>query len=235
MPNPPTINGMNSAAHALRYWERKQDVVANNLANVSTDGFKAQHVFGKLIDGISPLAQATSDMATGNLNDTGNPTDLAIRGDGFLVVQGGNGERYTRGGTMRIDEKHQLVNADGLPLLGEKKGPIKLGDGPFTIGKNGEVTQNGSVVDRLRMEMAPNGTELEREGNSLWLPPATRTVMKPETRDLRQGVLEESNVNSITSMIDMVAIQRSFAAVQKSIQELDRSNQTVTTEIAKPL
>lgn len=59
--------------------------------------------------------------------------------------------------------------------------------------------------------------------------------MKPETRDLRQGVLEESNVNSITSMIDMVAIQRSFSAVQKSIQELDKSNQTITTDIAKPL
>lgn len=120
MPNPPTINGMNSAAHALRYWERKQDVVANNLANVSTDGFKAQHVFGKLIDGMSPLAQATSDLSTGNLHDTGNPNDLAIRGDGFLLVKAENGERYTRGGSFRIDEKHQLVNADGLPLLGEK-------------------------------------------------------------------------------------------------------------------
>ena len=234
MPNPPTINGMNSAAHALRYWERKQDVVANNLANVSTDGFKAQHVFGKLIEGMSPLAQATSDLSTGNLNNTGSPTDLAIRGDGFFLVQGPNGERYTRGGTMRIDEKHQLVNADGLPLLGEK-GPIKLGDGPFSIGKDGEATQKGSVIGRLRIEAAPKGTELEREGNSLWVPPATRTVMKPETRDVRQGVLEESNVNSITSMIDMVAIQRSFSAVQKSIQELDRSNQTVTTELAKPI
>jgi flagellar basal body rod protein FlgG len=234
MPNPPTINGMNSAAHALRYWERKQDVVANNLANVSTTGFKAQHVFGTLIDGMSPLAQATSDLSTGNLNNTGNPTDLAIRGDGFLVVKGENGERYQRGGTMRIDDKHQLVTADGLPLLGEK-GPIKLAVGPFSIGKDGEVVQNGSVVDRLRMESAPQGVELEREGNALWVPPATRTVMKPATRDLRQGVLEDSNVNSITSMIDMVAIQRSFAAVQKSIQELDRSNQTITTEIAKPL
>jgi len=234
MPNPPTINGMNSAAHALRYWERKQDVVANNLANVSTDGFKAQHVFGKLIDGMSPLAQATSDLSTGTLHDTGNPNDLAIRGDGFLVVKGENGERYTRGGSFHIDDKKQLVDADGLPLLGEK-GPIKLADGPFSIGKDGEVTQSGSVVDKLRMESAPKGTELEREGNSLWVPPATRSVMKPETRDLRQGVLEESNVNSITSMIDMVAIQRSFSAVQKSIQELDKSNQTITTDIARPL
>jgi flagellar basal body rod protein FlgG len=225
---------MNSAANALRYWERKQDVVANNLANVSTDGFKAQHVFGKLIDGMSPLAQATSDMSTGNLNDTGNPNDVAIRGDGFLLVKGEHGERYTRGGSFRIDEKHQLVNADGLPLLGEK-GPIKLGDGPFSIGKDGEVTQGGSVVDKLRMEQAPKGTELEREGNDLWVPPATRSVMKPETRDIRQGVLEDSNVNSITSMIDMVAIQRSFAAVQKSIQELDKSNETVTSQIARPL
>ncbi len=235
MPNPPTINGMNSAAHALRYWERKQDVVANNLANVSTDGFKAQHVFGKLIDGMSPVAESqlqTSRPAP--CRTPAIPPTSPSRGDGFLLVKAENGERYTRGGSFRIDEKHQLVNADGLPLLGEK-GPIKLGDGPFSIGKDGEVTQGGTVVDKLRMEMAPKGTELEREGNALWVPPATRSVMKPETRDLRQGVLEESNVNSITSMIDMVAIQRSFSAVQKSIQELDKSNQTITTDIAKPL
>lgn len=235
MPNPPTLNGIDSAAYALRYWERKQEVVANNLANVSTDGFKAQRVFGRLLDGLRPVAEAGSDLSTGVLKDTGNPNDLAISGDGFIVVQSTNGERYARGGSLRIDEKNQLVTTDGMPLLGEK-GIIKVDpNAPYTIGKDGEISQKGSIIDRLRVESAPKGAELQREGNSLWVPPATRTVMKPETRMLKQGVLEESNVNSLTGMIDMVQIQRAYASVQKSILELDRANQTVTTELAKPL
>src|SRR5215218_8954994 len=97
----PLLNGMHSAASALRYWERKQEVVANNLANVSTNGFKAQRVFAKLLDGILPTAETGSDLATGTLRQTANPTDVAIDGPGFFVVSTPNGDRYTRGGTLR--------------------------------------------------------------------------------------------------------------------------------------
>ena len=175
------LNGMDSAASALRYWERKQEIVANNLANVSTDGFKAQRVFARLLDGIrGPVAQTSSDLSTGNLRQTGNTLDVAIDGPGFFVVSTPNGERYTRGGTLRLDEKHQLVDTDGRPLLGVKKGgPITLLDGPVEINKSGKVTQNGQVVDTLRMEAAPQGVELEREGKSLWVPPATKSRSLP--------------------------------------------------------
>src|SRR5437879_1283612 len=79
----PPLNGMDSAASALRYWERKQEIIANNLANVSTDGFKAQRVFAHLLDGVRPVAQATSDLTTGTLRNTGNKLDVAIDGPGF--------------------------------------------------------------------------------------------------------------------------------------------------------
>src|SRR5947208_1439570 len=82
----PLLNGMHSAASALRYWERKQEVVANNLANVSSNGFKAQRVFATLLDGILPGAETSSDLSTGALRQTANPTDLAIDGQGFFVV-----------------------------------------------------------------------------------------------------------------------------------------------------
>src|SRR5262245_42069828 len=73
----PPLNGLEAAAAALRYWERKQEVVANNLANVSTDGFKATRVFATLLDGIRPVARTSSDMSTGTLKQTGNPMDVA--------------------------------------------------------------------------------------------------------------------------------------------------------------
>jgi flagellar basal body rod protein FlgG len=227
---------MDSAASALRYWERKQEIVANNLANVSTDGFKAQRVFARLLDGVRPVAQTTSDLSTGMLRSTGNTMDAAIDGDGFFVVKTPEGERYTRGGSLRLDDKHQLVDVNGNPLLGEKNNlPLKLLDGPIEISKSGEVTQNGQVVDRLRMETAPKGTELERQGESLWLPPATRTPMKPDARSVKQGYVEESNVNSMSALVDMVAVQRAYASVQKAIVEMDHANETITTQIARPL
>ncbi|MGH7616773.1 MAG: flagellar hook-basal body protein [Gemmatimonadaceae bacterium] len=230
------LNGLDSAASALRYWERKQEIIANNLANVSTDGFKAQRVFAKLLDGIRPVAETSSDYSVGNLRQTGNTLDVAIDGPGFFVVNTPDGERYTRGGPLRLDEKHQLVDTDGRPLLGTKKGgPITLSDGPVSIDKNGTITQDGKVVDTLRMDAAPKGVELEREGNALWVPPATKEPLAATGRNVKQGWVEESNVNSMSTLVDMISIQRAYASAQKAIVELDQVNQTITTQIAKPL
>lgn len=231
----PPLNGMDSAASALRYWEHKQEIVANNLANVSTNGFKAQRVFAQLLNGVEPVANATSDLSTGNLQQTGNSMDVAVDGQGFFVVSTPNGERYTRGGSLRLDEKHQLVDNQGRLLLGEKGAALKLLDGPIEISTSGEVRQGGQIVDRLRMETAPKGTELQREGEALWVPPQTKEVMKPQARNVKQGYVEESNVNSMTALVDMVAVQRAYASVQKAIVEMDKADETITTQIAKPL
>lgn len=231
---PTQLNGLDSAAGALRYWERKQEVVANNLANVSTDGFKAQRVFAQMMDGIRPEANAISDLTTGSLKQTGNATDVALKGAGFLVVSTADGERYTRGGSLRVDDKHFLVDANGHQLLGTK-GALKLGDGPFTVDPDGTVTQGYQIVDVLRMESAPKGTELAHEGDALWVPGATKQVVAPKDREVKQGYLEESNVNSMSALVDMVAVQRSYASVQKAITQMDQTNETITTQLARPL
>jgi flagellar basal-body rod protein FlgF len=225
---------MDSASSALRYWERKQEIVANNLANVSTDGFKAQRVFARLLDGMRPEAQAISDLSTGNMKQTGNSMEVAVDGGGFLVVSTPAGERYSRGGSLRIDDKHFLVNANGNQMLGTK-GPMKMNDGPVEISGQGVVTQGGQLIDTLRMEQGPKGTEPARQGESLWVPPANKQVVDPKDRAVKQGYVEESNVNSMTSLIDMVAVQRSYSAVQKAITEMDHANETITTQIARPL
>jgi flagellar basal-body rod protein FlgF len=230
----PYINGLDSAASALRYWERKQEVVANNLANVSTDGFKAQRVFARLLDGLRPQADAMSDLSTGSLKQTGNATDVAMKSEGFFVVSTASGERYTRGGSLRVDDKHFLVDGNGRQLLGSK-GAIKLGDGPFDIASDGTIKQGGQIVDVLRVESTPKGTQLAHEGDCLWIPGSTKQLVAPKDRDVKQGYLEESNVNSMSALVDMVAVQRSFASVQKAIIEMDKAHETITTQLARPL
>lgn len=230
----PTLNGMDSAASALRYWERKQDVVANNLANASTDGFKAQSVFAQLIDGIRPVAETSSDLSTGSLQQTGNSLDVALNGPGFFVVQTPNGERYTRGGSLRLDDKNQLVDANGDTMLGAK-GPITLGAGPVTIDATGAVMQGGKVVDQLRVETPPAGVQLQRAGNSLWVPASTSQTVPPASRSVKQGYVEQSNVNATGALVDMVSIQRAYASVEKAIVTMDSANETATTDLAKPL
>ena len=225
---------MDSAAAALRYWEQKQAVVANNLANASTDGFKGERVFANLLNGALPVAQTATDQTAGTLRQTGVPTDVALPGPGYFVVSTSNGERLSRGGSLEVNATHQLVDSDGHPVLGDK-GPITLRNGQFDIDSTGQIKQDGKVVDRLRVETVPAGTELTHEGGTLLVPPADATAVPPNQRNVKQGAVEQSNVNSLGSLVDMVSVQRAYSAVQKAIVELDSAHETAATQLAKPL
>src|SRR5690606_32401424 len=112
------INGMKQAASAMRYWERRQEITANNLANVDTHGFKGERVFARMLgDGMGPVADTETDLRNGSLRQTGSPLDIAIGGDGFLVVETPQGERLTRGGSFRLDDTGRVVDARGNLLL----------------------------------------------------------------------------------------------------------------------
>src|SRR5262249_17850958 len=133
-------------------------------------------------------------------------------------------------------EKHHLVDIEGRPLIGTKKNePLTLTDGPIEIAPNGDVKQNGSLVDHLKMEVAPKGVELTREGEALWVPPQTRQPQPAQTRNVKRGGREESNVNSMGALVDMAAVQRAYAWVQKAVIERDQTNKTPPTQPAKPL
>src|SRR5262245_37196279 len=129
-------DGIQSAASALRYWERKQEVLSNNLANATTDGFKAERVFARLLGEAFPIPDASTDLRAGTFKETGSPLDLALQGDGFFVVSTDRGERLARTGSFRLDDKGFLVTADGHPLLGEK-GPIRALGETVSIDRTG--------------------------------------------------------------------------------------------------
>jgi flagellar basal-body rod protein FlgF len=227
------INGMTSASQALRYWEQRQEVTANNLANVSTDGFKAERSFAQMLDG-APVMGTHIDRKVGTLRTTGQATDVALGNDSFLVVNTAQGERWSRGGALHVDTDGFLADTNGNRVLG-KKGAIKTGDSAFTVSKQGVVSVGNQVVDEMRVETASSGRTLEHQGNSLLIPPDVRTSVAAGDRDVQQGVIEDSNVDSLGSMVDMLGVQRAYAAVEKSISVLDHVRETATSELGKPV
>jgi flagellar basal body rod protein FlgG len=225
--------GLRAAAQALRYWERRQEIMANNLANVSTHGFKGQHVFARLLADVGVVPEAATDLRPGLLTPTGQPLDLALDGDGFFVVETGQGERLIRGGSMVIDGSGQIVTANGDPLLGDK-GPIVLSTfgGDVEISREGTVVQDGHVLGRLRVVRMGVGAAFEHEAGVRFQSEATEPVAITE-RVVRQGFLEESNVGTVTAMVDMIDIQRSYRAVQNSLSVMDGVLETITNRIGR--
>jgi flagellar basal body rod protein FlgG len=230
---------MSASAAALRYWERRQEVASNNLANVSTQGFKGDRVFARMMNSGTPAADANTDFSQGSITPTGNPYDLAVDGKAFMVVRTENGERLTRGGTMRVDENGYLTDSNGNALMGES-GPIQVATrgnttpGTISISNTGVVNVGNTEVGRLRLETIEPGAQLTREGSGLYVPPDKRTPLDNDATVVRQGALEESNVSTISQMVDMIAIQRAYTAVQKAMSTLDATRGIATTELGRP-
>jgi flagellar basal body rod protein FlgG len=231
---------MTSSAAALRYWERRQEVASNNLANVSTEGFKGQRVFARMVEGALPAADATTDFTPGTVRSTGNPYDVALTDRNFLVVKTPTGERLSRGGTLQVDAQGYLTDAAGNQLLGDA-GPIRVNTRGLSATPTLEITKSGIVradhadVGQLRIETIPPNSSPQREGSGLFVPPATRERVSPDTLPVQQGALEDSNVNAISEMVDMISIQRAYAAVQKAMTTIDAARGIATTELGRPV
>ncbi|MFI5309622.1 MAG: flagellar hook-basal body protein [Gemmatimonadales bacterium] len=237
-------NGIGTAAAALRYLERRQEVVSNNLANVNTDGFKGERAFSRLLeDGQTPAMQTATDLRAGPLATSGAPLDLAITGEGFFVVQTAGGERLTRGGSMRIDDQHRLVDASGQPVLGEAdpkggtNGPVVLpaNASAISVDSGGAVTVDGHQIARLRLERVGAGARLQHEANGVFAASSQTERVPTGERTVRQGAREESNVSTIESLVDMISVQRAYASVQKVLSTIDSARGLATTELGKPV
>lgn len=226
------LNGMTSASGALRYWERRQEITANNLANVSTDGFKAERSFGSLLNG-TPVAGTHIDRRAGNIRVTGDKMDVALGNDGFFVVETPNGERFSRGGHMTRDSEGFLADGSGNRVLGQS-GPIALTEGVVSFDAHGGVLVDGKKADDLRVERAPVGATLAHEGGTLLVPGQEREPMQPGDIVVRGGCIEESNSDSVGSLVDMISVQRAYAAVEKSITLLDHVRETASSQLGRP-
>jgi flagellar basal-body rod protein FlgF/flagellar basal-body rod protein FlgG len=221
--------------------ERQLDVVANNVANVNTSGYKADRsLFQEYLassaheDNFASPDRRVSfvqdratfhDFSPGATQETKNPLDVAIDGAGFLVVQTPAGERYTRDGGLQINNQGQLVNASGYQVLGNS-GPIVFQptDKSINIASDGNVTvQEGagrtdSVRGKLRMVSFAQAQQLLKEGSNLYSA-GTGTAAAPDPASrLRQGFIEKSNVNSVTEMSRMIEITRTYTQIATMLQ-----------------
>ena len=234
MPGPVRTNGMSSAAAALQMLERRQAVLANNLANASTRGFKAEAVFSRMMGNALAVTDTAVDLSAGTLTETRNPLDLAMEGDGFFVTSTPAGERMVRGGSFHLDANRTVVNDRGDALLGEN-GPVVLPPGTIEIDAAGIIKVDGKPVQKLRLETVAEGTRLQHEGGTQFVPDASRQAVAPDARRIRQGFVEESNVNTMSAMTAMLDVLHRFGAAQKTLSTLDTARGIATTELAKPV
>jgi flagellar basal-body rod protein FlgF len=225
---------MSSAAAALQMLERRQQVLTNNLANASTRGFKAETAFARMMGDALATTDTSLNLTQGTLTETHNALDLAIDGEGFFVTQTPAGERLVRSGSFHLDADRKLIDDHGNPVLGED-GPITLPPGVAEIDKTGLVKVNGRAMQRLRMETVAAGTQLQHEGGTQFVPDPSRQAMAPERRNVRQGFVEESNVNPMSAMTEMLEVLHRYGAAQKTLSTIDAVRGIAVTDLAKPV
>jgi flagellar basal-body rod protein FlgF len=227
--------GTIAAASGMKAQMEALDMLANNLANMNTAGFKEQKSFFTILsdsinsspgNDLHPLfpertvqTHAAMNLTDGMLQTTQRDLDIALMGDGFLEVSTPRGIRYTRNGSLTVNAKSQLATVDGWSVMGEK-GPILIGPGKLNITEQGEVFVNDIRTGRLKIVSPDNPASLLKEGNSLLIPSNPGAQTKPGTAAVRQGFLEQSNVNAVASMVEMVGILRRFEAIQKTVNLL---------------
>ncbi|HUI10277.1 MAG TPA: flagellar basal-body rod protein FlgF [Bacteroidota bacterium] len=236
------IEGIQTAETAMRPKMLRMDIIANNLANVSTTGFKKDELFVRMLND-SAAAQADPagdvdglqitqgiDFTEGSLRQTGNPLDVAIQGRGFFVVDTPDGERYTRSGSFSLSPAGNLITGDGSQVEGSG-GPIRFPDmsrvqrADVSITESGEVMIDKETIGKIRVVDFADTSVLTKESATVFAAPAgTPLIEGPASGStLKQGFLEESNVDPVHEMIAMTELQRSFDTDQKVLQALDDS------------
>jgi flagellar basal-body rod protein FlgF len=238
-------SGYYAACAGLRARSQALELMASNLANAQTSGYRSENTtfqsvlaaktpptslssLNRAINDFGVLGNSVLDNAPGNLEQTGGALDLALEGPGFFAVQTGAGVLYTRNGGFRVSAQGQLVTADGSPVLGEQ-GPVRLPSGNVAIAPDGTLSVNGSNAGRLRVaEFAP-GTDLHAQGNSLYSAPAG-TAQAAKASSVRQGMLENSNVNPVTAAVDLITVQREAEMLQRALSLFNTEFQRIAAQ-----
>jgi flagellar basal-body rod protein FlgG len=199
--------------------QKRLDVIANNIANVNTPGFKKDSVnFSNFLGEVT-----YTSMDQGPIRETGNKQDIALFGNGFLKVQTSQGTKYTRAGNLTFNSSKTLVNQEGLPVLG-KHGPIRINDpANLRIEEDGQVFDGDNMVDTLDIVQFPSNTVLKKGQNGNFEPAANDTQpTQAQNCTVRQGALEGANFDPVEEMVKMVETSRNFEVYQKTLQTFDR-------------
>ena len=228
--------GLYIAASGMLAEQVRQDQLANDLANASTPGYKADNSeqasfsdlllwnsstgapIGSLSMG-SRITHVVTDLTQGPLQSTGNPLDVALDGPGFLAVATGSGVRYTRDGQLLVDARGRLCTDTGNLVLGTSGKPITVGQvsdpTKISIDQRGTVKVGNRTVGTLAVMSLTNAT---KQGDTLF----TGTPgVRPAGTTVQQGFLEGSGVQPAEAMVDMIVSFRAYETTQRAIQSID--------------
>jgi flagellar basal-body rod protein FlgF len=232
------------AASGLRSRMESLDLLANNVANAATGGYKADREFYSLY--VAPEAASGDavtmpvierpwvDHAQGTLHTTGNPLDLALSGKGFFAVNGPGGPLYTRNGNFRLASDGRLVTGEGYAVRDQQGKPLTIaGRLPVEVSNDGTITQDGSVIGKLEIVDFSSPTGLSKQGANYFRlsDPAVKPV--PAPADIEQGSLEASNTGSAESAVRLISVMRQFEMLQRAVSLGAEMNRKAVEEVAK--
>ncbi len=230
---------------------RELDVIANNVANVQTNGFKrrmsdttefqmpvaSDDTFKRgsdrrisfVVDRGTPL-----DTSSGQLEPTGNPMDVAINGDAYFVVQTPQGERYTRNGAMMLNSQGQMVNSDGHVIVGEQ-GPYQFGseERDIRIASDGTVSSSTGTRGKLRLVSFQNQQLLENAGANLF---TTTAPAQPALQArVQSGYVERSNVRPVVEISRMIEVTRQYQNIANLMSKTDETRRNAIQKLGEPI
>ena len=218
--------------------QRKMDVIANNMANMNTAGFKSDEL--KFEEYLSPVAevegvngqgqsvsfvtdpQMVRNLAEGTQRQTGRELDIALSGNGWMVANTPQGERYTRNGQLNLSAEGTLMTSEGFPILGES-GEITIdpGETNIVIGKDGTISTSQGTKDRLRVVEFENPQAMRKLGTSLYS--SEEIPSEAENTAVVQGSFEASNVQPMKEMTQMIETVRAYASVSRMLEAADET------------
>lgn len=234
------------AASGALLQQMRLDMFSNNLANVNTAGYKAdippfsldtiqmQEVEDAGDESEVPPMMSRSDFSSGPMVRTNNPLDVAIIGKGFFEIQAPEGTRYTRKGTFTVNKQGELSTHEGYPVLGQG-GPIRIEGSKIEISDKGDVLVDGDQVSSLKVVDFEDTSQLRKEGNTLFVAEAGArpTPMADGTVQLSQGFFEQSNVNAIRTMTEIIETMRAFETYQRIIRASDDTTAKSINEVGR--
>jgi len=243
------LRGIYTAASGMLAQALRTDVLANNLANVDTPGYRRQTTqveafptqflmreeqrrytpIGTLGTG-SLVTSVHNSFLPGRIHTTGNPLDVALAGHGFFVIDTPGQRSYTRDGSFTINAGGWLVTQDGFRVLGEN-GPIYIGEGKVFIDSEGVISVDGVVRDKLLIVEFTDRTGLANQGGNRYIATAAAGLPFRYRSTVIQGSLEMANVNTVREMVNLIEVQRAYEANQRVIQAFDETLGKLINEV----
>ena len=229
--------------------QRKMDVIAINMANMNTAGFKSDEL--KFEEYLTPVASVEGfkngdkqvkfvvdphmirNLSTGSVNQTGRELDVAISSEGWMVVKAPQGERYSKNGQLHLTGDGTLVSSEGYPVLGDGGEIIfEPGETGIVIGKDGTISTSQGTKDKLRLVKFENPQTMQKQGSSLYA--SDETPGSGENITVTQGAYETSNVQAMKQMTEMVETVRAYTSVSRMLEVTDETRGKAIQQLGNP-